>query len=52
MELDRYDRAILRFLTLDELVAVVGREGELEVKESGAVSSGYFVQAVKVPPHS
>jgi len=40
-------RAHLRFLNLEELVAMLGREGEFAVKEAKEGGSGYFVQAVK-----
>jgi ubiquinone/menaquinone biosynthesis C-methylase UbiE len=41
-------RAHLRFLSLEELVAMLGREGEFVVKEGEESGSGYFVQAVKI----
>jgi ubiquinone/menaquinone biosynthesis C-methylase UbiE len=40
-------RARLRFLNLEELVAMLGREGEFVVKETRESGPGYFVQAVK-----
>jgi len=40
-------RAHLRFLSLEELVAMLGRGGEFVVKETEANGSGYFVRAVK-----
>lgn len=40
-------RAHLKFLTLEQLVGQLGREGEFAVTESKADGSRYFVQAVK-----
>jgi len=41
-------RSHLRFLNRDELVAMLGREGEFVVKEAKESGQGYFVQAIKV----
>ena len=40
-------RSHLHFLTLEELVVMLGREGELVVRESKESGPGYVVQAVK-----
>lgn len=40
-------RVRLHFLNAEELVAMLGREGELVVKETEKSGPGYFVQAVK-----
>jgi demethylmenaquinone methyltransferase / 2-methoxy-6-polyprenyl-1,4-benzoquinol methylase len=40
-------RSHLRFLNQEELVAMLGREGEFVVKETEESGPGYFVQAVK-----
>jgi ubiquinone/menaquinone biosynthesis C-methylase UbiE len=42
-------RAHLKFLNLEELVGMLNREGEYDVKESASRGSGYFVQAMKKP---
>lgn len=40
-------RGHLHFLSLEEFVGMLRREGEFEVKETKADGQGYFVQAVK-----
>jgi ubiquinone/menaquinone biosynthesis C-methylase UbiE len=40
-------RGHLRFLYLEELVAMLGREGEFSVKETKESGPSYFVQAVR-----
>ena len=40
-------RSHLRFLNREELVAMLGREGEFVVKEAKESGSGYLLQAVK-----